>query len=84
MGILDAGSLQLPASTPGTQAQQGAETMLADVVRTYFDLNLIDWHPADADGWITGDVLAVTKHLNDRKQGWRVWQANGRGVGQGR
>jgi hypothetical protein len=84
MGILDA-SLQLPASTPATQAQQGAETMLADVVRTYFDLNLvIDWHPADADGWITGDVLAAAKRLNDRKQGWRVWQANGRGVGQGR
>jgi hypothetical protein len=56
MGILD-GRLHLSASAPATQAQQGAETMLADVGRTYFDLNLvIDWHPADADGWITGDV----------------------------
>jgi hypothetical protein len=59
MGILD-GYLHLPASALPVEARRAAEIMLADAGRTYYDLDLIiDWHPADAHGWITGDVRAA-------------------------
>lgn len=56
MGILD-GYLHLPASARPVEARQAAEIMLTDAGQTYYDLDLIiDWHSADANGWITGDV----------------------------
>jgi len=59
MGILD-GYLHLPASALPAEARQAAENMLTDAGRTYYDLDLIiDWHPADANGWTTGDVRSA-------------------------
>lgn len=55
-GIID-GHIHLAASAPPVEARQAAEIMLADAGQTYYDLELtIDWHPANADGWITGDI----------------------------
>lgn len=61
MGFL-CGHLDLPASATPAQARQAAETMLAEVGRSYHHLDFtIDWHPPDANGWITGDIQAAPR-----------------------
>ena len=56
------GSLPVPGDALPGQAMQAAESMVADVVREYYDLrSAIDWHPPDAKGWITGDVRSAPR-----------------------
>jgi hypothetical protein len=51
------GSLSVPGDASPGQARQAAESMVADLTHTYYNLRCtIDWHPPDAKGWITGDI----------------------------
>lgn len=54
------GRLSLPASAAPAEARLAAEAMLAELDRAYYRLGLaINWHQANANGWITGKVQAA-------------------------